>query len=455
MEGQLKGKRVLMVGMGKSGIAATQALLKLGALVTVQDIKKKEEVEPNLIQFLEGVGVKCYFGRKPDPADVYDMVVLSPGVPLYLDFIEEAKNKGAEIVGELEIAFRVGSGTYVAITGTNGKTTTTTLVGEIFKRAHRKTYVVGNIGVAVISRALIATKESWLVTEVSSFQLETTKSFHPFVSAILNITEDHMDRHINMENYISAKAEIFKNQDERDYAILNYDDMHCRELGQKAGCNVVYFSRKEELPVGCFLREDTIVVKAPSQKEIPILPASELLIPGDHNIENALAATAIAFFSGIHPDVIRETLKQFAGVEHRLEFVEEIDGIRFVNDSKGTNPDSSIKAVEAMPPGIVLIAGGYDKGGDFEGLIDSFAGKVKGLVLLGKTAEKMKDTAENKGFGNIKMVKDMDEGVRVAYEMASRGDTVLLSPACASWDMYSNFEQRGEHFKTLVHKLAN
>jgi UDP-N-acetylmuramoylalanine--D-glutamate ligase len=455
MEGQLTGRRVLIVGMGKSGIAATQALLKLGAKVTVQDIKKKEDVEPNLIQFLEGVGVTCYFGRKPDPQDTFDLVVLSPGVPLYLDFIEEAKEKGAEIVGELEIAFRVGAGLYVAITGTNGKTTTTTLVGEIFKRARRKTYVVGNIGVAVISRALIATKDTWLVTEVSSFQLETTKTFRPLVSAILNITEDHMDRHQTMENYISAKGEIFKNQEATDYTILNYDDGHCRRLGETAPCKVVYFSRKEELPMGCFLRNGVIMLKDLFQREIPVLPVEELLIPGNHNIENALAATAVAFFSGIDPEVIRETLKQFGGVEHRLEFVEEVDGIRFINDSKATNPDSTMKAVDAMPSGIVLIAGGYDKGNDFGELIDSFAGKVKGLVLLGKTASKIKETAESKGIRNIKMAKDMDESVRLAYEMAGCGDTVLLSPACASWDMYSNFEQRGEHFKTLVHKLAN
>lgn len=452
---QFEGKKVLVVGMGKSGIAVTQALLKIGASVTVQDIKKKEDVDSHLIQFLENVGVTCYFGVKPDPKDHFDMVVLSPGVPTYLDFIAAAKDSGAEIIGELEIAYRVGSGKYIAITGTNGKTTTTALVGEIFRHAKRKTFVVGNIGVAVISRSLIATKDTWLVTEVSSFQLETTKLFKPFISAILNISEDHMDRHENMENYIKAKGEIFKNQEPTDYTVINADDEACLQLSYSAPCKVVYFSISQELSFGCFLRGDQIIIKEESGKESRVCSTNDLLIPGSHNIENALAATAIAYYSGIEPETIAEVLKKFNGVPHRLEFVEEIDGRRFINDSKGTNPSSTIKAIEAMPPGIILIAGGYDKGGSFETLINSFDGKVKGLVLMGKTANLIKETAEALGFNEIILAKDMDESVRAAYGMASSGDTILLSPACASWDMYTNFEQRGEHFKTLVHKLAN
>lgn len=452
---QFEGKKVLVVGMGKSGLAVTQALLKIGASVTVQDIKKKEDVDSHLIQFLENVGVTCYFGIKPDPKDHFDMVVLSPGVPTYLDFIADAKDSGAEIIGELEIAYRVGSGRYIAITGTNGKTTTTALVGEIFRHAKRKTFVVGNIGVAVISRSLISTKDTWLVTEVSSFQLETTKLFKPFISAILNISEDHMDRHENMENYINAKAEIFKNQELTDYTVINADDEACLKLSYSAPCKVVYFSISQELPFGCFVRKGQIIIKEESGREIQICSTNDLLIPGNHNIENALAATAIAYYSGIEPGTIAEVLKTFNGVPHRLEFVEEIDGRRFINDSKGTNPSSTIKAIEAMPSGIILIAGGFDKGGSFETLINSFDGKIKGLVLMGKTANLIKETAEASGFNEIILAKDMDESVRAAYGMSSSGDTILLSPACASWDMYTNFEQRGEHFKTLVHKLAN
>lgn len=452
---QFEGKKVLVVGMGKSGIAVTQALLKIGASVTVQDIKKKEDVDSHLIQFLENVGVKCYFGIKPDPEDIFDMVVLSPGVPTYLDFIAAAKENGAEIIGELEIAYRVGSGKYIAITGTNGKTTTTALVGEIFKKAKRKTFVVGNIGVAVISKSLISTKDTWLVTEVSSFQLETTKQFKPFISAILNVTEDHMDRHETMEKYIQAKGEVFKNQEQSDYTIINADDEACLKLSEKATCKVVYFSRTKELISGCFVRDGQIILIDEAGKETQVCSTGDLLIPGEHNVENALAATAISYYAGIDTEVIAQVLKSFNGVPHRLEFVEEIDGIRFVNDSKGTNPNSTIKAIEAMPSGIILIAGGYDKGGNFESLIKAFDGKVKRLILIGKTASLIKETAEALGFSEISVTKDMDESVRLAYEIASAGDTVLLSPACASWDMYSNFEQRGEHFKTLVHKLAN
>ena len=452
---QFVGKKVLVVGLGKSGIAVTQALLKIGASVTVQDIKKKEDVDSNLIQFLENVGVKCYFGIKPDEKDIFDMVVLSPGVPTYLDFIAAAKENGAEIIGELEIAYRVGTGTYIAITGTNGKTTTTSLVGEILKKAKRKTFVVGNIGVAVISKSLIASKDTWLVTEVSSFQLETTKQFKPFISAILNITEDHMDRHETMEKYIQAKGEVFKNQTESDYTVINADDERCLKLADLAPCKVVYFSRTKELPFGCFVRENQIIIKDENGNETRVCSTKALLIPGEHNVENALAATAISYYAGVEPDIIAQVLKSFNGVVHRLEFVEEIDGIRFINDSKGTNPNSTIKAIEAMPSSIVLIAGGYDKGGNFDDLIKMFNGKVKTLVLMGKTAPLIKERAEALGFSEILMAKDMDESVRLAYGAASSGDTVLLSPACASWDMYTNFEQRGEHFKTLVHKLAN
>lgn len=450
---RLENKRVLVVGMGKSGIAAIQALLKLGAKVTVQDIKGKENFDSNFINFLEGVGVNYYFGREPDDKDIFDLVVLSPGVPANIDFIDEAKARGAEIVGELEIAYRVGQGTYVAITGTNGKTTTTSLVGEIFKEAGRKTFIVGNIGVAVISRSLIASKDSWMVTEVSSFQLETIRTFRPFVAAILNITEDHMDRHKSMGKYIEAKAEIFKNQGEKDYLILNYDDPKVRELAEKARSKIVFFSRLEELKKGAFLRDGQIVISDGFGKKEELLPVNALLIPGDHNVENALAAVAISYFSGVSSEAIAKVLREFTGVSHRLEFVEEINKIRFINDSKATNPDSTIKALLAMGENIVLIAGGFDKGSSYDSLLEVAKERVKSLVLLGKTAETIKEAASKKGFKDIELVKDMGEAVQKAVEKAEAGDTVLLSPACASWDMYENFEQRGEHFKSLVHNL--
>lgn len=450
---QLENKKVLVVGMGKSGIAATQALLKLGSIVSVYDRKKEDSIDPQLIQFLQNKKVTCFFDTEPDNTGDLDMVVISPGVPLDTGFVMKAQAAGAEVIGELEIAYRVGHGKYIAITGTNGKTTTTTLVGEIFKNSGRRTHVVGNVGVAVISKALSSTEEDWLVTETSSFQLETTRYFKPEVSALLNITPDHMDRHKTIENYAQAKAMIFKNQDESQYFVVNYDDPESWKLVKQCKAKVVPFSRKAVLDFGCFVVDGTIVIKDEHGKNIEICKPDDLRIPGAHNLENALAAAAVGYFSGIAPEVITRTLKEFEGVEHRLEFSGEVDGVRFVNDSKGTNPDASIKAIEAIKGGIILIAGGYDKGSEYEEFINAFQGKVKHLVLLGKTAPKIKETAERLGFTNIYMAKDMDECVKAGFKLAKRGDTVLLSPACASWDMYTCFEQRGEHFKNCVRDL--
>lgn len=449
----LKDKKVLVVGMGKSGIAATQALLKLEAVVSVNDSKSEDHIDSHFVQYLKNKNVACYLGKDPQDMEQFDMLVLSPGVPLELPFIKEAKEKGVEIVGELEIAYRVGSGKYVAITGTNGKTTTTTLVGKIFKDAGRWTYVVGNIGVAVISKSLEAKAEDWLITETSSFQLETIKSFRPVISALLNITPDHLDRHKSLENYAEAKALIFKNQEAQDFFIVNYDDAQCMRLAKKCKATVVPFSRKEELTFGCYAKEGRIFIKNQRGNKIEVCGIEELQIPGTHNLENALAAVAICYFSGIEETIIAKSLREFQGVEHRLEFVGEIDGIRFVNDSKGTNPDASIKAIEAMNGGVVLIAGGYDKASDFREFVKAFSGKVKHMVLLGETAGKIKAAAESIGFTTMTLAKDMDECVKVAYKLAEPGDTVLLSPACASWDMYTCFEQRGEHFKNCVRML--
>ncbi len=449
----MKNKNVLVVGLGKSGIAAVQAMLKLGAAVSVQDSKISEEVDPQLLAFLEGRQVNCCFGKKPEDMSVFDMLILSPGVSPELPFIKEAQAAGAEIIGELEIAYRIGRGKYVAITGTNGKTTTTTLVGEIFKKAKEKTYVVGNIGVAVISKALTAEEDAWLVTETSSFQLETTRYFKPTVSAILNLTPDHMDRHKTMENYGKAKAKIFENQDASQYLIINYDDKACFALAENCNAQVVPFSRKEELDFGAFLQDGYITIREKDGKTIRFCRADQLAIPGSHNLENALAAAAIAYFAGLDPQIISQAMVEFQGVEHRIEFCGQVDGVRFVNDSKGTNPDASIKAIEAMKGGVVLIAGGDDKGSSFEELIKAFDGKVKHMVLLGKTASKIKETAEKLGFTNSMIVKDMEECVKEAFKLAEPGDTVLLSPACASWDMYTGFEQRGKHFKNCVHRL--
>ncbi len=450
----IRGKRVLVVGMGKSGIAATRAMLKLGAKVSIQDSKNMEDIDGQLLNFLEGKNVKCYFHEIPQHVADFDMIILSPGVDPELEFIKEAEFNGAEIVGELEIAYRIARGTFVAITGTNGKTTTTTLVGKIFKNSKRKTHVVGNIGVAVISKSMEADEDDWLITETSSFQLQTIRYFKPQVSAILNLTPDHLNRHHTMEEYGAAKARIFENQDANGYCIVNYDDKLCWSLTKGCKAKVVPFSRLEQLDFGAFLKGTELVIKDEAGNEIKLCDRRDLRIIGDHNVENALAASAICYFVGIEPHVITETLKEFGGVEHRIEYSGEIDGVKFYNDSKGTNVDAAIIALRAIKENIILIAGGDSKGQEFDELIKNFEGKVKHMVLLGRDAKLIAETAEKYGFKDYTFEKNMEECVKKGFEIAEPGDTVLLSPACASWDMYDNFEQRGNHFKECVMRLG-
>ncbi len=448
-----QAKKYLVVGLGKSGVSAAEALLRHGAEVSVYDKKTQEEMEAPLVNYLKAQNVTCYLGVDPLELERYDAIVVSPGVPLELPFLQKAQTLNVEIIGELELAYRLGKGNYIAITGTNGKTTTTTLVGEILKNAGRKTAVVGNIGVAVTSTALTAEEDSWLVTECSSFQLETTETFHPVICALLNITPDHLDRHKTLENYAKAKAKIFKNQTKDDYFVVNYDDPMSCELMHECQSVVVPFSRNVVLDRGVFVQNNRIIVKEQAENTIDICGVEELAIPGMHNLENALAACGIAYFCGISKEIIAKTLREFQGVEHRLEFCGEVGGVRFVNDSKGTNPDASIKAIEAMKGNVILIAGGYDKNSKFEEFISAFNGKVKALVLLGATAPKIRETAEMLGYHAIFDEKDMGECVKKSFSLSAPGDTVLLSPACASWDMYSSYEQRGRHFKSCVQEL--
>ena len=446
----IKGRKVLVVGLGKSGIAAVQAMVRLEAEVYVQDSKKEENVDANLRYYLEEKGVKTYFNIMPPDMSVFDMLILSPGVSPELPFIKEAEEKGAEIIGELEIAYRAGSGNYVAITGTNGKTTTTTLTGEIFKKAGRKTYVVGNIGTAVISASLDSDEDGWMVTETSSFQLETTKYFKPVVSAILNITPDHLNRHHTMEAYKDAKAKIFENQTSENHLVINYDDKECFKMSKECRAEVVPFSRKEVLSAGVFVEDDAITVKEKSGKTVKIIDVKDLKMIGMHNLENALAATGVCYYAGIEPEVIASVLRTFTGVEHRIEFSGEIDNVKYYNDSKGTNTDATITALRALEKDIILIAGGDAKGQNFDELLEEFSGRVKHMILLGRDAYMIQESADKAGFRDYIFCKDMDECVRTAAHIAEAGDKVLLSPACASWDMYDNFEQRGEHFKNCV-----
>jgi len=445
----IKGKKVLVIGLAISGIPTVQVLYELGAKIKVNDKKTEEMLREAVIQ-LKDIEFEMVSGDHPvQLADWPDFAVISPGVPMDIPLVREIKKNGKEVLSEIELAYRLTRAPIVAITGTNGKTTTTALTGEIFKRSGRKTYVVGNIGKPIISVALTADVKDILVAEVSSFQLEGVRDFRPAASVILNLTHDHLNRHKTFENYINAKARIFENLAKQEYVVLNADDEKTFKLVQKCRARVVYFSRKQLLDTGAFVDDGYIIVKKGDIKE-KVCSVQDLRIPGTHNIENALAATALAWSAGVRTGIIGDALKAFEGVEHRLEYVETINGVRYVNDSKGTNPDASIKAIQALEKPIILIAGGMDKGSDFDEFVHNFNNKIKGIVLLGETAQKIKNTCQKKGYNNIYIVKDMEEAVNTAAEMAEDGDSVLLSPACASWDMYKNFEERGRIFKESV-----
>lgn len=449
----IKNKNVLVVGFGKSGQAAARELLRVGAYVSVQDSREEDKFDANLLSFLREEGAEFYLGREPEDMGAFDMLVLSPGVSPELDFIQEAVEKGAEVIGELEIAYRIGKGSYVAITGTNGKTTTTTLTGEIFKRSGRNTYVVGNIGKAVISVSSESKEDDWLVTEASSFQLETTKYFRPVVSAILNLTPDHLNRHHTMEAYGQAKAKIFANQTESGYLVINLDDKLVVGLAKNAKAKIIPFSLKEKPVPGAYLDGDTLVLADEQGQEHEICRREDLRIIGDHNVQNVLAAAAISFFAGIDMDTITQAVKAFRGVEHRIEYCAEVDGVKYYNDSKGTNTDATVTAINAIGKDIILIAGGDAKKQNFDPLVKEFPGRVKKLILLGRDAYMIQEACDKAGYKDYVFCKDMNECVRTAHEMAVEGDSVLLSPACASWDMYDNFEQRGRHFKECVRGL--
>lgn len=450
---QIKGKKVIVAGMGKSGSSVIDTLLHLGAEIYLYDGKEEFKIDIEVLKRVKEYHLTTFFGREPEDLSTFDLLVLSPGIPLDIPLVKKAIKEKVEIIGELELAYRLCKGKFVAITGTNGKTTTTALVGEIFKNAQKETYVVGNIGVAAISKALEAKKDSYMITEVSSFQLETTSQFTPLISTILNITPDHLNRHKTMENYAEIKAKIFENQNKNNYFVVNYDNPEAYGLQKKCPARVIPFSRKEILKLGCYVSNNKIVIKDEHNHLIEICSVNDLSLPGLHNLENALAATAIAYFSGITSQMIEKTLKEFKGVEHRIEYISTIEGIQFINDSKATNPDSSIKAVESFQDNMILIAGGMDKGSDFTELIKSFNGRVKALIVLGETAEKIKNIAIQNGFNNIIKKTNMEECVEEAFQLAEKGDTILLSPACASWDMYSSYEERGQHFKDCVFGL--
>jgi len=447
----LWNKNILILGLAISGVSTAKALNRLGVNITINDMKTAEELS-TYINDLSDIRIDYQLGKNIIDIDSFDYIIKSPGIPLNVPIIEKAVEMGIEVITDIELAYRLAENPFVAITGTNGKTTTTTLLGRIFKNFGNNCHVTGNIGVGILWELVNSTKEDVFVIETSSFQLESTKYFKPKVSLIINITPDHLNWHKSMDNYIKAKAKIFANQDENDYTILNYDDPIVREFNKEAKSNIIYFSVNNKLDKGIYIDEEYIVIND-GEKTERIMPYKEVRIPGKHSLENALGALGVGWVMGVDINIIIDTLKEFEGVEHRLEYVDTIDGMKFYNDSKGTNPDASIKAVEALESPILLIAGGMDKGSDFEDFIGSFNNKVKSLILLGETAKKIKDTAISQGFNNIYIVETMKEAVLIAYEIGEKGDNILLSPACASWDMYKDFEERGRDFKMAVKSI--
>lgn len=446
-------KRVLVSGMAKSGIAAARVLKKLGAEVTLQDAKKEEQLG-NTVEELKAEGIELYLGGNPDDiVENMDLVVMSPGVPCDLPFVNKAKAKGIKVIGEMELGFSLCKAPLIAITGTNGKTTTTSLVGEIAKLYNEKTAVVGNIGNPLADCALELTEDSLVVGELSSFQLETIDTFKPVVSAVLNITPDHLNRHKTLEGYIEAKERVFENQTEENFCILNYNDEATRKMSDKTKAKVVFFAYDKALDEGIYSDKKSIFVKAFGIDK-KVIDVNELNILGAHNVENAMAAIGCCLGAGIDLDTIVKGLKAFKAVEHRIEFVKEVNGVAFYNDSKGTNPDASIKAVEAMERPICLIAGGYDKGSDFEEWVDTFKGRVKFVAVIGAVKEKLCVTMDKAGFDAYERADDFLHAIDLCCENAQSGDCVLLSPACASWDMFKSYEQRGEIFKDYVCKLG-
>lgn len=450
-----ENKKVLVVGMARSGVAAAQLLRANGAEVTVNDSKTEEELGDSLA-VLEGLQVTRKFGCPAmELLEGQDVLVISPGIPDTTPFVVKAREMGIYVIGELELAFQLGQGTLVAVSGTNGKTTTVSLLGEIFRNAGKMTHVVGNIGYPYSLAALVSKKDDVVVCEVSSFQMETADSFHPHVAMLTNITEDHLNRHGTMEVYTSLKMRMFRNQTAEDYSVFNADDPGSKGLSRQVKGRVLKFSRKKEVREGAFVRDGQIVIKL-NGEEKTVCGADEVRIPGPHNLENALAAVCAAAAMNVPAPVIRYSLKSFAGVEHRIESVRVLDGVEYFNDSKGTNVDSTIKAVQTMTRPTVIILGGYDKHTSFDPLSEEIvrAGEnIREAVVLGATGDQIEESLRRNGFDHITRVETMQEAVNESRRLAEPGWNVLLSPACASFDMFKDYEERGRVFKKMVKDL--
>ena len=451
---KFKDKKVLVFGSGISGVSAAALLLQEGAEVVLYDGNDRLDAA-GIKEQIEGQAkgsVSVVLGAFPEALlSELSLVVMSPGVPTDLPSVNQMRDAGIPIWGEIELAYVLGKGDVLAITGTNGKTTTTALLGAIMKNFRESTFVVGNIGNPYTSVVRETKDDSVIVAEMSSFQLETIHTFSPKVSAILNITPDHLNRHHTMEAYIEAKEQIAKNQTEEDVCVLNYEDDVTRKFGERVKAQVIYFSSRRRLEKGIYLEDGNIIYCRENPEKV--CHVDELKLLGMHNYENVMAAVAMAAAYHVPMEIIRKTIREFTAVEHRIEFVAEKIGVAYYNDSKVTNPDAAIKGIQAMNRPTFLIGGGYDKDSSYDEWIQSFDGKVKKLVLLGATKEKINETAKRLGFTDTILADTFEEAVNICVEQAEPGDAVLLSPACASWGMFKNYEERGDKFKELVNQL--
>jgi len=448
-----KGMKTLVCGIARSGVAAANLLCDEGAIVSISDIKPMDKLKEEISNIKYDITIIT--GKNPDLDDTVlkqDMLVLSPGIPTGLAYIEKAKSAGIPVIGEFELASRFCKAQILAITGTNGKTTTTSMLYEIMKAHNPLSEVVGNIGTAFSERVKNINEKAFCVAEVSSFQLESIERFKPKVSAILNFSEDHLDRHGSFRNYVNVKARIFENQDESDFLVLNYDDIECKELTKRAKAKVLYFSRKDFNINGVFLKGDTFYLNINGEAKY-LLKTADLTVTGTHNYENAMAAIAMAHVMNVPVEIIVASIKKFAGVAHRMEYVRTLNGVVYYNDSKGTNIESAIKAIEAIDKPIFLIGGGCDKGADFSLWVKSFESKVKKLYIIGAVSDILEEACQKQGFYNYEKIKTFEEAVKKASTETKSGEVVLLSPACASWDMFESYEHRGDLFKKIVNEL--
>lgn len=449
----LQGKKVLVAGCGKSGIGAAQLLYQTGALPVLFDENTQLDIAALRERSRLGDMVEVVLGTVSEAllAEL-SLVVLSPGVPADTAFADAFRAARIPVWGEVELAWHFGRGSVIAITGTNGKTTTTTLVGEIMKEYYDSVFVVGNIGTPYTQEALSMEDDSVTVAEISSFQLETTQDFHPAVSAILNITPDHLNRHHTMENYVAMKESVTKNQTKDDFCVLNYEDGYTRAFGERCPAQVVWFSSRRKLEKGYYLDGEMICRNMGNGQE-ELMNVNDMNLIGVHNYENVMAAIAVSAAFGVPTAHIIPVVKAFKAVEHRIEYVATKKGVIYYNDSKGTNPDAAIQAIRAMRWPTVLIGGGYDKGSAYDEWIDAFEGKVKLLVLIGQTREKIAECARKHGINDIVLADSFEEAMDICAQSAQPGDAVLLSPACASWGMFPNYEVRGQMFKEYVNGL--